>query len=57
MAKNEIKMLLLGAGESGKVRFHMALEETFVAELLDTLVNSLKANEAHPSRWLQGHRA
>ena len=54
MAKNEIKMLLLGAGESGKVRFHMALEETF-AELLDMIVDSLKANEAHPSRWLQGH--
>ena len=50
MAKNEIKMLLLGAGESGKVGGVAlpALEEKKETDVL-SLVNCFKANEAYSS--------
>ena len=53
MAKNEIKMLLLGAGESGKVGgvAFPALEEKEADAL--SLVNCAQANEAYSSWRLQ----
>ena len=50
MAKNEIKMLLLGAGESGKVG-GVALNK-IEADIL-SLVNCAQANEAYSSWRLQ----
>ena len=54
MAKNEIKMLLLGAGESGKVGGVVlpALEEKNRLTS-SSVVNCAQANEAHSSWWLQ----
>ena len=58
MAKNEIKMLLLGAGESGKVGGVAlpapALEEKKGTDVLSlSLVNCAQANEAYSSWRLQ----
>ena len=61
LAKNEIKMLLLGAGESGKVRasLHSPLtghpQADFPAAAIT--VDRPQANEAHSPRWLQRSRA
>ena len=46
-AKNEIKMLLLGAGESGKVWF--SGKHPIQYSLNVTLVHNPKTDEAHPS--------
>jgi hypothetical protein len=54
MAKNEIKMLLLGAGESGKVG-GFALS-ALNADVL-SVVNGAQANEAYSSWRLQRIRA
>lgn len=51
LAKNEIKMLLLGAGESGKVCSHPY--PTTTSAHLHTPVDGAKADEAHSSWWLQ----
>jgi hypothetical protein len=56
MAKNEIKMLLLGAGESGKVYPHN-LPPTRSQNSTRLLVNCPQADEAHPPRWLHRTRA
>ena len=58
MAKNEIKMLLLGAGESGKVRLSFAFSlVSYLPRLrlmsLPRTVNRPQANEAHSPRWIQ----
>jgi hypothetical protein len=52
MAKNEIKMLLLGAGESGKVRRSNPQPGRRGLNFL-SIVNSVKANEAYPPRRIQ----
>lgn len=49
MAKNEIKMLLLGAGESGKVRF-VQLTPSALARLTQEPVHCPQTDEAHPPR-------
>jgi len=54
MAKNEIKMLLLGAGESGKV---CALFFARFQLLSGSTVDGAQANEAYSPRWLQRTRA
>lgn len=51
MAKNEIKMLLLGAGESGKVSFSSSI--VCVEKLMCAKVDSAQADEAYTQRWLQ----
>jgi len=53
MAKNEIKMLLLGAGESGKVRRRELQIDRWWTELFFFIVNGAEANEAHPPRRIQ----
>ena len=55
MAKNEIKMLLLGAGESGKVRFDFVSPATTLLShlLLPTTVHRPQADEAHSPRRIQ----
>ena len=50
MAKNEINTLLLGAGESGKVRRSNAYTNWSWPELLPSVVNVSEADEAHP-QW------
>lgn len=51
MAKNEIKMLLLGAGESGKV--HPIMLPPKLSQTPNRLlVYCPQADEAHPPRWL-----
>ena len=52
MAKNEIKMLLLGAGESGKVR-RWDSHTVWPWIELPSIVNGVEANEAHPPRRIQ----
>ena len=60
MAKNEIKMLLLGAGESGKVRWFRFSFSTHYLYLTGAstppIVDRPEADEAHSSRWLQRRR-
>ena len=51
MAKNEIKMLLLGAGESGKVRFRVTRPLVPRSSTLAP-VDGAQADEAHPPRWI-----
>jgi hypothetical protein len=55
MAKNEIKMLLLGAGESGKVASVPYLRHfsSMTRSITSIPVDSAEANEVDPSRWLQ----
>jgi hypothetical protein len=59
MAKNEIKMLLLGAGESGKVyspsSFFLRPPSLTGHPYFCPPVYCAQADEAHSSRWL--HRA
>ena len=51
MAKNEIKMLLLGAGESGKVRTPYSL---LLIPLADSVVvDGAQTNETHSPWWIQ----
>jgi len=50
MAKNEIKMLLLGAGESGKVRNIYSITVMYRPFCA---VDGSEADEAHPSRRIQ----
>jgi hypothetical protein len=60
MAKKEIKMLLLGAGESGKVRLpftFLILAESFLLTELCycAIVEGPQTNESYPP-WLQQTR-
>ena len=50
MAKNEIKMLLLGAGESGKVGTVMFGPHNLIQRVA---VNCTQADEVDSSRWIQ----
>lgn len=56
MAKNEIKMLLLGAGESGKVRWRRRLAEAPPFDFRYPVYCS-QADETHSPWWLQRLRA
>ena len=56
MAKNEIKMLLLGAGESGKVCSRDPSLNAFTNPVLPQ-VYCAQADEAHSPRWLHRTRA
>ena len=56
MAKNEIKMLLLGAGESGKVCSRAPSLNAFTNPV-PPQVYCAQANEAHSPRWLHRTRA
>ena len=56
MAKNEIKMLLLGAGESGKVYLYNASANALTKPIC-LLVYCAQADETHPPRWIHRTRA
>jgi len=56
MAKNEIKMLLLGAGESGKVFILILDLHLLNVQFFYFTVHGVEADEAHPPWWIQRSR-